>query len=256
MSASTPVPARIQTDTASSVGEIISKVGKAYAGDPVVLFRGQREADWSLVPKLGRTKFRSAHGADVPQIERKLLAEFSRLAVPYVVGKALKNNWDLLSLAQHHGLPTRLLDWSTNPLAALWFAVEDSSASDVDAAVWAYNVKEADVADDEMDPLDPPRTLFFRPRHHDARIVAQGGWFSVHRYNEGGKFSVLDNILNHKRRLRKFVIPRASFQTIREDLARCGVNRATLFPDIQGLCGHLMWLYSPLEDEDDELHAL
>lgn len=247
----------VRTDTASTVADLISKISKAYAGDPTVLFRGQRESHWNLIPKLGRTKFRASFGKSISDIEKNLLAEFSRLSVPYIGGRSIKTEWDVLALAQHHGLPTRLLDWSTNPLAALWFAVEDPSAESKDAAVWAYNLSETDVVGEDVQPFEPPRTLFFRPRHHDARIVAQGGWFSVHRHlQSSGRFSALDNIVNHKRRLRKFIIPRSSFQTIREDLARCGVNRATLFPDVQGLCGHLLWLYSPLPDEDDNLHEL
>ena len=79
----------------------------------------------------------------------------------------------------------------------------------------------------------------------------------MHRYNKSvKKFSSLDLLSNHKGRLRKFQVPCDMFQAIREDLARCGVNRASLFPDLQGLCGHLMWHFSPLEDEDDDLHTL
>ena len=143
----------IRIDDIESVADLLEKVADFYAGDPTVLFRGQSNADWPLTPKLGRTTFRKRFGVSLPDVETKLLAEFERQAVPHLSTRSIQNSWDRLALAQHHGLPTRLLDWSTSPLVALWFAVEKPAATGAVAALWAYNVSEGDVATQDVDPL-------------------------------------------------------------------------------------------------------
>jgi hypothetical protein len=232
-----------------SVADLLARINTTYAGENTVLFRGQREFNWNLTPTLGRTVFRQIEDP-LPTIERRLLSEFERIAVSHISTRSIQDDWDRLTLAQHYGLPTRLLDWTTNPLVALWFAVQAPANSRFGAAVFACQVREADIATADINPLDPPRTLFFRPRHHDARIVAQGGWFSVHKhYPISGRFSHLDSLLRQRQPLRKFRIPSRCFSSIRQELARCGINEATLFPDLQGLCAHLRWQYSPKSDE-------
>ena len=234
----------------TTVADLLERVSSTYTGDGSVLFRGQREFHWTLTPTLGRTKFRAFAGATIPEVEKHLLTEFERLAVSHLSSRTIRDDWDRLTLAQHYGLPTRLLDWTTNPLVALWFAVQVPASSRFGGAVFACEVREPDVAGPDVDPLDPPRTLFFRPRHHDARIVAQGGWFSIHRhYPISGNFSHLDPLTRQRQPLRKFQIPARCFAGIRKELARCGITESALFPDLQGLCGHLRWQYSPKSDE-------
>lgn len=240
-----------------SVHDLLKKINNLYKGDATVLFRGQRDQAWGLIPKIGRTPFRREGVRDVLEIEQEMFSEFERISVPFVSGKGHLTKWDKLALAQHHGLPTRLLDWSTNPLVALWFAVEKPSNNNADAAVWAFDVREEDLTNSGDDPLDTAKTQVFRPRHHDPRIIAQSGWFSVHKHNASNdRFSSLDSLASMNRRMRKFVIPAATFFDIRRDLARCGINKATLFPDLQGLCSHLLWHYSPLTDESESISDL
>lgn len=237
-----------------SVPELLIEINKLYKGDSTVLFRGQRDESWGLIPKIGRTSFRYKAVRDILEIEAEMFAEFERISVPFVSSKGSLSKWDNLALAQHHGLPTRLLDWSTNPLVALWFAIETPAEKSRNAAVWVFDVGDDDLSGAGDDPLNVRRTQVFRPRHHDPRIVAQAGWFSVHKHNSSSdRFSSLDMLTSLKRRMRKLVIPAESFYDMRRDLARCGINRATLFPDLQGLCGHLLWHYSPLSDERDSI---
>jgi hypothetical protein len=179
-----------------------------------------------------------------------MLEEFERQSIPHLGARDMSSPWDRLALAQHHGLPTRLLDWTTNPLVALWFAIEQPPERNKDASVWAFDAEESDYASAGKNPFTLSKTLIFRPRHLDARIIAQSGWFTVHEFmDEKARFSALNNIKAQKPRLRKFVIPKQYFASLRDDLARCGITRATLFSDLSGLCGHIAWQFSPLPDE-------
>ena len=96
-----------------------------------VRFRGQADVSWPLLPSIGgRNHYR--HGACTlaeftTDDERILLHRFRRQACEFV--GTLLNDWDTLFLARHHGLPVRLLDWSSNPLVALYHAAYMSPAS-------------------------------------------------------------------------------------------------------------------------------
>jgi hypothetical protein len=101
----------------TSVYKLLRELNRKSITD-YTLFRGQ-EQDWELIPKIGRVGFRNIGDENA---EQKMLDDFKRLSMPHLL-RVPKNDWDWLALAQHHGMATRLLDWTTNPLVALWFAV-------------------------------------------------------------------------------------------------------------------------------------
>jgi hypothetical protein len=218
------------------------------------LFRGHRSARWRLTPTLGRLPIRSDR--TFRDVERELVDRFKAQRLPYLQRDASKDDdWDTLAVAQHHSLATRLLDWTTNPLVALWFAVHGSAAGAEPGAVFAFVPAPSDFADRQAEtPYEVRKTRFFRPSDLTQRIIVQSGWFSVHRFHlprdvsGPGRFSTLDRVTSYKNRFTQILIPAAAFGAIRRELDMLGVNEATLFPDLDGLSRHLNWSVSPAPD--------
>jgi hypothetical protein len=101
-------------------------------------------------------------------------------------------------------------------------------------------------------PYEIKRTQFFQPSHLTPRIVAQRGWFSVHKWNDGtGRFSRFDHLKQYRDRLVRLDIPPDQFGSLRDDPDRMAINDATQFPDLDGLCRYLNWYNSLLEDEGE-----
>lgn len=145
---------------------------------PRYVFRGQ-SAPRPLIPTIGRNAARYK-----PEKERQLLSEFKRNAVPFLEGRSVNSDWEWLSIAQHHGLPTRLLDWSTNAMVAAYFANQSLPTDGKYGVVFAvrpsqYVVVEL-VSGGEDDPFSLGDIGFIFPPALAARIASQRGMFSVH----------------------------------------------------------------------------
>ena len=131
------VAARIVT-----VGDLVRIVECCHTGS--YQYRGQRDRSWKLLPSLTRPDGPVAQGLGNDETwrdkEKHILAEFQTLASQHLgVGIIQKlGELELATFAQHHGAPTRLLDWTMNPLAALYFAVEEEKC-DTDSVVWAVH---------------------------------------------------------------------------------------------------------------------
>jgi hypothetical protein len=214
-----------------------------FDGARRLLFRGQN-VDKPLLPRIARIAQKKAISRDdLEAIERRMLDRFRKECVPLIRGRAPTTPWEWLSVAQHQGLPTRLLDWTANALAGVWFAVSaDPSADDGHGVLWVMNVpEEYERSPTEADdPFSFKVTFVFQPFHLDQRIVSQAGWFTAHKFSDQhGKFLPLTSLSQFKNNIRKYSIPAASFVSLRKELRLMGVTQASLFPDLSGLCADI-----------------
>ncbi|HET9184262.1 MAG TPA: FRG domain-containing protein [Candidatus Angelobacter sp.] len=207
------------------------------------IYRGQRSEE-TLRPKLARI-VRRGNRRDR---EKLMFAEFQRTCASLTALQPT-NEWDFLALAQHHGLPTRLLDWTYSALAGLWFAIErpleiEGKAQDV--FVWLLKTHFDDFIDERsrQSPFEGGATRIYRPRLITPRIAAQAGIFTLHRIQPNGAVVSIERNKRFKHRLIRFRISGRNIPQIREHLHGCGVNEFTLFPDLVGLCRHLGWRYT------------
>lgn len=215
-------------------------------GLTIQLFRGQEDESWLLKPGIARPQYVSRV---TPDTEARMLVEFKHRAIPHLESMLELADADWLAIAQHHAMPTRLLDWSGSALAALWFAIRRPAVVPPDrpapaAAVWMLAATEPDLIDDgeRNTPLKITKTKLLKPRHVSRRIAAQDGWFSVHRGMPDGlgmKFVSLDTNKEFKKRLGYVRIPPDAFGGIRSQLQTAGINRGVLFPDLDGVAGRV-----------------
>lgn len=202
----------------------------------VKLYRGQPEAK-PLLPRLFRPPNKATR---VKAIERTLLRNFKNDS-PYLLPSKPGNDWDWLSLGQHFRLPTRLLDWTANPLTALFFAVE--CATPVAPIVYIYHGQENQIIPPEdrrkSSPFDIDKTQIFQPSWHSIRVAMQAGWHTVHHiYGEKGKeaFRPLQDMKFHGKRTIEISIDLERAAHIRSELAEMGIKHATIYGDLQSVC--------------------
>ncbi|WP_256012664.1 FRG domain-containing protein [Desertivirga xinjiangensis] len=206
--------------------------------DLFLLYRGHLDAKWDLLPKIARLGLE----AELPDWELSLMEEFKRFGRSHISTEILSNQWDTLAIAQHHGLPTRLLDWSSSPLVALWFAFREDIEVET-RAVWLLGIDKNHIIDtNKGTPYQQKQTKVFKPGHITKRITAQHGWFTTHAFIEdNAKFIPLTTNKTYKQRLFKLEFSNSLRKEILIGLDVLGINGLTLFPDLDGLSNYLSW---------------
>ena len=196
--------------------------------------RGHSKVKYSLKPYVGRAPSTSR---DRQKFEKSLFNMFCREAREYL-DPCPSSDWEWLAVAQHHGLPTRLLDWSDNPLVALYFAVQKHD--DCDGKFFAlYMPTQAPRKTLKKSPFEIKSPVKYRPSIVTPRIRAQEGLFIV--------CSDIENSLKDTLELERWkeqTIKADQKREIRYSLFRLGLHASSLFPGVDGLSERLAWQHS------------
>jgi hypothetical protein len=219
-----------------SVGDLLKRVNRLHGSG--WLFRGHADAQWRLRTLVRRDECTIRRGQlSRTDYERRLLNEFMRRATPFLVQRP-SSTWEWLALAQHYGVPTRLLDWTSNPLTALYFAVEQNDGVR-DAALFVFHHSRPAVQVSEVDPFAIDHVELFQPPHIGDRIVSQSSMFTAEPEVEP---------LEGAGDLAMLFVPGKHCAAIREELRRLGVTRSALFPGLDSI-GFEVRMIDCAEDE-------
>jgi hypothetical protein len=198
-------------------------------GRKTIAYRGVRNSSYELIPKIGRVNFLDTSIIFERQ-EQRVLEYFKARSIPFIQTQC-ENLWDWLALAQHHGLPTRLLDWTLNPLVAAYFAVEKEH--DGNSVIYAYKIRKYLNLELNPDPFKVDNISIFIPKHITQRITVQSGLFTIHP-NPTEPMDSTDLV--------KYIVPHDFRRELKFILYRYGITKASLFPGLDSLAEHIEWL--------------
>jgi hypothetical protein len=199
---------------------------EVYRPSKLKVFRGHARPEWDLIPRAGREPYASVD-------DKEVFEAWKRRAFEYI-DRPPDSDWGWLAIAQHHGLATRLLDWTKNPLIGAYFAVEEDH--DCDAIVYAAHFV-TQASPDGSGPMDYPHTALYYPKGVVPRITRQGGLFSIH----DNPTCALSEDSRSIKEIDKIVIDSSFREELRSQLSFYGINRLSLFPDLDGLADFTNW---------------
>jgi hypothetical protein len=233
------------------------------------VYRGASNARAPLLTSLDRLGGDGRlHGK--ADLEEHILRNFIRYSRPHVDDARPYNDWELLITAQHHGVPTRLLDWTYSPLVAAFFATRPVDGAERDRAVWRLDWQrvhrhfkfpslalliqdlEALASGSDTKPFTPwnlfasrngaPFACMIEPPSFDARIVAQAATFTLTSTTAKSFDAFLESV-GLADSLTRFVIAASDVAGIRDQLDLVGIDERRLFPDLDGVASAIQRYY-------------
>lgn len=233
----------------TSIHQLLDKVERLVTNTPIenVYLRGHADYSWGLRPTIGRKlpyAKMTTQGYD-PSLEGRLLHQFRRYARALPGGHV--DERELLFLARHHGLPVRLLDWTSNPLVALYHACADSEKIRKPGAIWMILRRDHPKREDYYDVYDSNALPILKLRgvriiyapYVSPRILAQSGHFTT---QDNPAMNLEDYEPSNYgptefdfEKVQKWQIPADKKVEFIFQLQRCGINERALFPDLDGI---------------------
>ena len=234
-----------------SISEMIDNLKNDRVEGQPTWYRGQADADWNLLPFLARAGGVAA--------ELTLVKRFKQNALPFMLHRPV-NEWEWLFVMQHHGLPTRLLDWTESPLVALYFIVADTNeeARNKPGALWCMLPQElnksskfmakhaADIPgfgdDEHLDSYLPSKLalqsvgqgpLAAIAVRNNPRIQVQQGVFTV-SHLELSPLEADGNV----QYLWRYVVPADAKAGILAELTLLNMSKLALFPELANVSEH------------------
>lgn len=216
-------------------------------------WRGHGDESWGLRPEIFREPG-YAEGEEGSMLVNLAMRGFVRMANP----PPIRDRVAWIHLAQHYGLPTRLLDWSMSPLVALYFAVYDETGHDRDGCIWALHPYALNFQHQGIDAIVSATSHRIEPlinaafdneaptpdvsvaaimaAETDLRMLVQQAAFTIHSNAENlADNSPLGDSAARMPMLYKFLVPAAAKGSLKGWMKVAGISRISLFPDLIGL---------------------
>jgi len=259
--------ASIREENPKSIPAYLELIEKLLADvEDSLWYRGCGKATYQLIPSLYRHK-QAKNPTKLADLERKLMTRFKQRSLPYLT-RSLTDEWDTLFFMQHYSIPTRLLDWTENPLIALHFALmsaphnKKKKAGDLvfkaDATVWildpvkwnrhalshqSYNGGALTLGDESLNGYKPNQTfagmnnhpVALYGAHNSPRIVAQQGVFTIFGQNTVPMEKLYVEESFPKDSLIRVTIDAKSLASMRKSLLAHGITESVVYPDLEGL---------------------